>query len=192
MSACNNNPAAVNDGKTQSESEANKTPKNQSTSPQEPEKINKANSEKGTENLFDFKEYDGTKEITLEWGGQQSSAQFMKAPILPLGLYIPDKMEIYEFEDGNRWGYDQDKNSISILEFSDTYLTDLNIQKKELQKFKEYVGSHQEGVLITDAFVVEKEKHQYYVELRYFEDEQDQALPMFLEVVRHIRHVAAQ
>lgn len=59
------------------------------------------------ESLFELKEYDGVPEIRLEWGDQQSPAQFHRAPLLPLGLYLPDQMEVYEFEDGNRWGYDR-------------------------------------------------------------------------------------
>ncbi|WHX49421.1 hypothetical protein QNH46_01650 [Paenibacillus woosongensis] len=141
------------------------------------------------ENLFELKEYNGVPEMRLEWGDQQSPAQFHRDPLLPLGLYLPDQMEVYEFEDGNRWGYDGGKHYISILEYDEIYLSDLTLQNKELGKYKEYAGSKLEGNVAMDGFVVEKDHKKYFVELIYFTNEQVNALPMFVEVARHIRHI---
>lgn len=143
----------------------------------------------GTGKLFDLQEYDGSQEITLEWGGQQTLARFDKDPFMPFGLYVPEQMEVYEFEDGNRWGYDDDKHHISINKYDEIFLPDLTIQNKELQKYEEYVGSKQEGTVNTDSFVMEKDDKKYFVNFVYFDTEQDKALPMFQEVARNIRYV---
>lgn len=143
----------------------------------------------GTEKLFDLQEYDGSQEITLEWGGQQTLARFNKDPFMPFGLYVPEQMEVYEFEDGNRWGYDGDKHYISINKYDEIFLPDLTLQNKELQKYEEYVGSKQEGTVNTDSFVMEKDDKKYFVNFVYFDTEQAKALPMFQEVARNIRYV---
>ncbi|WP_028560114.1 hypothetical protein [Paenibacillus pinihumi] len=144
--------------------------------------------------LFDLKEFDGTKEITLHWGDQQSTAQFIKAPYLPFGLYIPDKMETIKFSDGEEWGYDN--NRISLLEYYDTYTSDLNSQNPELQKYEEYAGStkwdgpDQVKVKFEDYFVLEQGGQKYVVRLSYSEDETKTALPMFLEVLKNLKSVS--
>lgn len=142
------------------------------------------------ESLFELQSYDGTAEITLEWGGQQSLARFNKDPLMPFGLYVPEQMEVYEFEDGNRWGYDGDKHYISINKYDEIFLPDLTLQNEQLQKYEEYAGSKQEGTVITDSFVMEKDNKKYFVDFVYFETEQDKALPMFVEVARSIRYVS--
>ncbi len=50
--------------------------------------------------LFDLKEFDGTKEITLHWGDQQSTAQFIKAPYLPFGCIFLIKWKPLSFRMG--------------------------------------------------------------------------------------------
>lgn len=169
--------------------EENNTPMNQVTNEYNQEEEDISIDETETVNLFDIKEYDGTTEINLQWGDLQSSAQFSKVPLLPFGLYIPTKMETYEFEDGNRWGYDQSRNYISILEFDDFYLKKIDTENKELKKYKEYVGSYQIETVNKDVFVFEKEQKKYCVELNYFEDERDIAIPMFLEVLKHMQYI---
>ncbi|GAA0135136.1 hypothetical protein YSY43_19760 [Paenibacillus sp. YSY-4.3] len=156
--------------------------------PVQPDKV-ETDHDTRTESLFELTEYDGVPEITLEWGDRQSPAKFHKAPLLPLGLYLPDQMEVYEFEDGNKWGYDGGKHFISINDYDEIYLMDLTLQNKELGKYKEYVGSKLEGTVAMDGFIVEKDQKKYFVELIYFTNEQANALPMFVEVARHIRHV---
>ncbi|WP_154665766.1 hypothetical protein [Paenibacillus pinihumi] len=178
--------------------ELNKTPESQviDQSNDEQEKNDDTKEETSKESLIDLKEYDGTKEITLQWKNQKSSANFAQAPLLPFGLYIPNQMEIYKFDDGDKWGYDNNKQHISLLEYDDIYFTDLNLQNNELQKYEEYVGSKKHDgpsqieILFEDYFVLEKDNKKYVLSLYYFESEKETALPMFLEVLKHIRYVS--
>ena len=140
--------------------------------------------------LINPEPYDGTENITLEWGGTSSSALFSKSPLLPFGVFVPEQMETYEYHDGKGWGYDDKRQEFTLFEeFQIDYADRVNEQNTELESYEEYVGTENAEGILFDYFVFEVRNAKYVARFRYFEEEKETALPMFLEVLRHLQYV---
>ncbi|MBW7456205.1 hypothetical protein ACFOLF_03350 [Paenibacillus sepulcri] len=146
----------------------------------------------GKEKLFELKSYNWEEKIMIGWGGQEFTAVYSEHPYVPLGLYVPEQMETYEFEDGRGWGYSKEgeseaKSFISTLDYGYINLNELTLENEELIKYDEYIGSEDLDARVEDFFLVEHAGQKYVVRFSYFKDEKEKAIPMFLAAAKTLR-----
>ncbi|WP_148505260.1 hypothetical protein [Paenibacillus beijingensis] len=143
----------------------------------------------------DIPEYDGTNEISITLDGKETKAAFQTDPInSPFGFFIPSVLERQDFEDGSEWSFES-RNRLTLLKFDQFGVNESELKRTNdlLLPYAEYVGSQPEGgdssAVMTSYFAFDYNGEKYGICFRYFKDDEQRAVPLFLEVIRTIRHV---
>lgn len=152
---------------------------------------------KSKQSLFaDIPEYDGTKQLSMTLDGKETEAEFQTDPInSPFGFYIPSVLERHDFEDGAEWSLES-RNRLTLLEFDQFGVNESELKKTNdlLLPYAEYVGSQPEGgdssSVMTSYFAFDYNGKKYGIRFRYFIEDEQRVVPLFLEVIRTIRYVS--
>ncbi|GIP14772.1 hypothetical protein J40TS1_04140 [Paenibacillus montaniterrae] len=132
--------------------------------------------------------YNEADVVTLSLNNQSYETAFHKAKFEPFGFYLPANMEERSLEDGNEWGYDLSRHHVTIGLY-DTVVEDAELINEQLAIYKEYAGSEQRDQTIMDYFVFQHKGTNYLIRFLYWEEEQANALPLFLKFVETMRYV---
>ncbi|RXZ82960.1 hypothetical protein EBB07_08600 [Paenibacillaceae bacterium] len=135
--------------------------------------------------------YDEFETVTLTWGGEKVQSSFHMHPDITLfGLYLPEFVKEYDNEDGRGWGYGTGTNDsyINILYDDESLVAQLTMSNDALVQYEEYIGSRIVDGATEDYFKFFR-RPSYLARITYYEENKEDALPLFLEAARNIRFV---
>lgn len=152
-----------------------------------------------------FNKYD---EIKLNINNEEVESHFVINKYTEFGLYIPDIIQIKDFEDGNEFYLDDgefitliahevanesdfDNSMLKAEKFINDFGPTSEVSKiEELKKYTEYLGSKiNEYDKEEDFFLFKYKDKNLIIILTYNKENRNTTLPIFLEIIKTVKYI---